>query len=103
MFENSPITKRMRMSKQESYPTSLDKLKLFLIKYIEPDFGFLDRLFSYEILPPVEYFAIKEKVSARERNEVIVNWVLRAGRYPLLLDVLKETNQSHLVNYLARK
>lgn len=101
------MTKRMRMSETESNPksnaSSVDKLKCFLIKYIQPDFELLDRLFRYEILPQVEYLAIKEKVPVTEKNEALVNWVLKENCYPVLLDVLKETNQSHLVNYLTRK
>lgn len=93
------MAKRMRMSDR----SPLDKWRHFLIKYIEPDFGFLDRLFSYEILPQVEYLRIMEKVSAREKNEAIVNCFSSENRYPALLDVLKETNQSHLVNYLTCK
>lgn len=97
----------MRMSEPKIFSKSLTHCRItwerFLRKYIEPDFGLLDRLLSYEILSKVEYLAINAKGSTREKNEAIIKWIFEEHRYPELLDVLKETHQSHLVDYLTRK
>lgn len=99
--------KRIRMSEPESYPKfnqhGKARWERFLTKYIEPDFGLMDRLLSYRLLSEADFLAINSKGSAIEKNEAIVKWILRKNCYPEFLDVLKETNQSHLVNYLTRK
>lgn len=73
----------------------------FLVQNMEPEFGLLDRLLSYGLLSQTEFQNVRSTWPVTVKNEAIVKYMLDKKRYPELLQILQETNQSHLVNFLT--
>lgn len=79
----------------------MEKIVDYLVQHMEPEFGLLDRLLSQGLLTQAEFQNVRSAWSVTVKNEAVVNYMLTKHRDSELLEILKETNQSHLVNYLT--
>lgn len=82
--------------------TSIDKAVLGqLVNFINPDFGLLDALLANGALSAPEATDVKNQHTVHNRNEKILEFVLRKGAVQKLATALLKTKQTHLVAYLA--
>jgi len=82
---------------------SIIKLKFRLSDMIEPDFGLLDRLLSLEVLTFREYQDVRREEGAPyKRSEAILNLLMSEDKCVKFLNVLEDTSQKHVVNFISQ-
>lgn len=79
----------------------LDRHRSFLVDRLDPDFGILDDLLSSGYLTRPEMQRIKSGQDSYERNEKLLDFVLRKSNFLEFLEALKSSNQNHLLNFIS--
>ena len=72
----------------------------FLQERVDPDSGLLDKLLANKTLSWVEYNNIKGHHLYYERNARLLDYITQKMKYDNFISALKDTSQTHLVNYL---
>jgi len=72
----------------------------FLEERMDPDSGLLDKLLANRTLSRIEYSNIKGHQSFCERNARLLDYICQTEKYDNLIGALRDTRQTHLVNYL---
>jgi len=72
-----------------------------LVKYLEPDFGFLDKLQSKDVFLPEVIDEIRAEKTKRDRIQKMLEHLryVEEIRYSCFLDALRQ-NQTHVVNFI---
>ena len=72
----------------------------FVQERIDPDSGLLDKLLANKTLSKIEYDGIKVHHLFYERNARLLDYISQKKKHDSLIDALRDTHQTHLVNYL---
>jgi len=78
-------------------------LKPRLSGLIEPDFGLLDHLLSMEVLTHRQFDGVRSGRTVYERNDALLELLVSDELCNKFLDALRETAQTHIVNFIERK
>jgi len=81
----------------------LFRLKEDLKEMIDPDFGLPAELLSQQVLTDSQRQNVKARNSLQERNDVLLNFMLKKNDEALLrfVDSLKNTDQQHVCNFIS--
>jgi Caspase recruitment domain len=82
------------------------RLRAKLCELIEPSDVFLFKLVSKGILHRTEYDKLLCKETVNEKNNQLLTYLLdksSVGYYTAVIEALKETDQQHVVNFIASK
>lgn len=78
-----------------------DQHRGFLEERMDPDSGLLDKLLGNKTLSKIEYDKIKShQYDFYERNARLLDYISQKNKYDSLIGALRDTRQTHLVNYL---
>ena len=77
-----------------------DQHASFLEERMDPDSGLLDKLFGNKTLSKMEYDDIKDHHPFYRRNAWLLDYIEHKRKYDKFIGALKDTRQTHLVNYL---
>lgn len=78
-----------------------DQHESFLQERMDPDSGLLDKLLANKTLSKIEYDDIKDHRPFYRRNARLLDYISQKQKYDSLIGALKDTRQTHLVNYLT--
>ena len=67
---------------------------------MDPDFGLLDKLLANRSLSRIECEDIKDQHPFYLRNARLLDYISQKGKYDSLISALRDSRQTHLVNYL---
>lgn len=70
----------------------------FLVHHMDPDHGLLNKLKTNLSFEKIE--DVKSKKTLTKRNAKLLSYILNDGRFRELIEALRETDQSHIANYL---
>ena len=73
----------------------------FLQERMDPDSGLLDKLLANKTLSNIECDDIKDHHPFYRRNARLLDYISQKKKYDSLIGALKDTRQTHLVNYLV--
>jgi len=78
------------------------RLKEPLREMLDPDFLLTDKLLCEEVLTDRERQKVEKKDSLQERNDALIDIVLRKGETARLRfnDSLRDTDQEHVLNFI---
>src|SRR6218665_3020256 len=79
---------------------AVSQYKDLLKERMDPDFGLLGKLRAREALSGEEIDEIRVERPYRRRNLKIIEYILLKNKFRVLIDALKDANQTHLANYL---
>lgn len=79
---------------------AIEQHREFLEERIDPDSGLLDKLLANGNLSRKEHSLIKGKSSLYERNGLLLNYILEKQGGDSLIEALRNTEQTHIANYL---
>lgn len=75
----------------------------FLESHIDPNYGLLEKLMASGTLSQNEYETIHSNGSVLKKNQELMTIYKAKNQYSILLNMLKETGQEHLNNYIHSK
>lgn len=67
---------------------------------MDVDFGLLDMLLGSGILSYEALQTIKSRSPFQERNETLIDYIMKHNCYQGLIPALEDTHQAHIVNFL---
>jgi|SRR6218665_2303342 len=67
---------------------------------MDPDSGLLDKLLADKSLSKIDYDDVKDHHPFYRRNARLLDYISQKKKYDNLIDALRDTRQTHLVNYL---
>src|SRR6218665_1866075 len=67
---------------------------------MDPDSGLLDKLLADKSLSKIDYDDVKDHHPFYRRNARLLDYISQKENYDNLIDALRDTRQTHLVNYL---
>jgi len=81
----------------------LFRLKEDLKEMIDPDFGLPAELLSQQVLTDSQRQNVKARNSLQERNDVLLNFMLKKNDQALLqfINSLQMTDQRHVYNFIV--
>lgn len=99
--EMNLIEKNDELNEEEMNSNKIELYEDFFTEHVDPDFGLLDVLLANKSLTMEEFHNVKLIPSTIEsRNRKLLSYMTEKHKEKQFLTALKETGQSHLINYL---